>query len=194
MILEGVVTTRNSDGRVNLAPMGPRLEVDENGRPRFDRFLLRPFQSSTTFANLARDRQGVLHIVDDVLLMARAAIGVMAETPAMHPAAQIAGFVLDDCCRAFEFVIDEMDVSEERSAMEARVVHVEYVRDCFGFNRAKHAVIEAAILATRRHLIEREELKAAWERLVPLVEKTGGPAEHAAFRMLTAYVEAEDDQ
>lgn len=194
MILEGVVTTRNVDGGVNLAPMGPRLEVDGEGRPRFDRFLLRPFQSSTTFQNLARDRQGVLHVVDDVLLLAKAAIGALDVMPPMYPARRIEGFVLKDCCRAFEFVVEEADVSGERAAFAARVVHEERVRDGFGFNRAKHAVIEAAILATRRHLMERGELADAWERLVPLVEKTGGPAEREAFQRLTAFVALEGER
>ena len=70
-ILEGIVTTRNEDGAVNVAPMGPIIDPDE--APHITRLHLRPFQTSTTFANLARTRQGVFHVTDDVLLLARAA-------------------------------------------------------------------------------------------------------------------------
>jgi len=41
---------------------------------------LRPFQTSTTFHNLKRQRAGVFHVVDDVLLLARAAIGPIGAT------------------------------------------------------------------------------------------------------------------
>ena len=40
MILEGIVTTVGPDGRVNVAPMGPRLLGDPYAEPR--RFVLRP--------------------------------------------------------------------------------------------------------------------------------------------------------
>ena len=48
MILEGVVTTVSTAGRVNIAPMGPRLLDDPYAEPR--RFLLRPFRSAQTCA------------------------------------------------------------------------------------------------------------------------------------------------
>ena len=61
-ILEGIVTTRNEDGTINVAPMGP--VVDPAEAPRITNLLLRPFQTSTTYANLARTRQGVFHVTD----------------------------------------------------------------------------------------------------------------------------------
>ena len=70
MILEGIVTTLNPDGSLNVAPMGPRVE-----NRSFDRFVLRPYRSSTTYRNLKALGEGVLHVTDDVLLLARAAIG-----------------------------------------------------------------------------------------------------------------------
>jgi hypothetical protein len=68
MILEGIVTTLNGDRSVNVAPMGPI--VDET----MQTLLLRPFQTSTTYRNLKRTGCGVLHVTDDVLLLAQAAI------------------------------------------------------------------------------------------------------------------------
>ncbi len=62
------------------------------------------------------------------------------------------------------------------------------MRDFFGLNRAKHAVVEAAILATRKHMIPLASLKADFERLRPLIEKTGGPREREAFELLERFV------
>ncbi len=48
-------------------------------------------------------------------------------------------------------------------------------RDFFGLNRGKHAVVEAAILATRTSILPLEEIQADFRKLAILVEKTGGP-------------------
>ena len=39
------------------------------------RFVLRPFHTSTTYHNLKARGEGVLHVTDDVLLLAQTAIG-----------------------------------------------------------------------------------------------------------------------
>ena len=62
------------------------------------------------------------------------------------------------------------------------------IRDFFGFNRAKAAVVEAAILATRVHLLSPDAIRADLARLAVLVEKTGGQSERSAFAFLEAYV------
>ncbi len=74
----------------------------------------------------------------------------------------------------------------ERVSIEADVVHAGRTRDFFGFNRAKHAVVEAAILATRLHILPLAEVAAEFEKLRVIVGKTGGPDEHAAMDLLEA--------
>jgi hypothetical protein len=182
MILEGIVTTLDSTGAVHVAPVGPI--VDES----LSKLRLRPFNTSQTYANLKRTRFGVFHVVDDVLLLARSAVGLLPETPATVPAEKIRGAVLADCCRWYEFEVREVDDSQERAEMLAQVVHSGRRRDFFGFNRAKHAVLEAAILATRVHLISRADIQSEFNRLKPAVSKTGGPAELEAFALLEHYV------
>ncbi len=73
---------------------------------------------------------------------------------------------------------------QPRVDMQCRVVRTGIVRPFFGFNRAKHAVIEAAILATRTHVLPPDEIRDEIDRLTPLIDKTGGPAEHTAFEFL----------
>jgi hypothetical protein len=50
-------------------------------------------------------------------------------------------------------------------------------------------VIEAAILATRTHLIPVAQIHDEVTRLQPLVDKTGGPLEHEAFDLLKASID-----
>jgi len=187
MILEGLVTTVSAAGAINLAPMGPRI-LDDPADCNWRRFLLRPFQTAQTYRNLLAHPEGVLHVTDDVLLLARAVTGLGEQCPPHRPASQVRGWILEDCCRYYEFRILSCDSANERAELLAEVVGSGRVRDFFGFNRAKHAVVEAAILATRLHLLPREEIEAEYRKLAVIVDKTGGPKDRAAFALLAGMV------
>jgi hypothetical protein len=150
--------------------------------------LLRPFQTSTTYRNLKSRPQGVFHVLDDVLLIAQAALDRLDRIPQTFPAVRVPGQVLQECCRWYEFEIVHCDDSTERTALTANVVHVGRLRDFFGFNRAKHAVLEATILATRLKLIPESELRPQLAALAIPVETTAGPQEREAFDLVMTYV------
>src|SRR5580658_1902019 len=126
MILEGIVTTQDSAGTVNVAPMGPI--VDET----MATLRLRPFQTSQTFRNLKAVPSGVFHVADDVLLLAQAAIGRLPCAPPTFPAEKVPGVVLTQACRWYEFLVDTVDDSKERAEITVRVVHSGRLRDFFG--------------------------------------------------------------
>jgi len=184
MILEGVVTSVSPAGEVNIAPMGPHVDG-----PEFQRFLLRPFPTSRTYQNLKASSEGVLHVTDDVWLLARGALGPVEPLPVLTPADHIRGWVLADACRFWEFRVTAIDEREERMRIECEVVYTGRLRDFFGFNRAKHAVLEAAILATRMGFLPLDEIQAEYRKLGVIVGKTGGAAERQAFEFLQAHVE-----
>lgn len=185
MILEGIVTTLNAGDMLNVAPMGP--EVDP-GRD-MDRFVLRPYRASTTYANLKARGEGVLHVTDDVLLLAQAAIGAELDPfPEIRPARLVAGAILADACRHYEFRVVELDDRDDRTRIVVETVARGRHRDFFGFNRAKHAVLEAAILATRTAWLPLKDLLLEFRKLEVLVQKTGGPAEQAAFTLLQEFL------
>ena len=183
MILEAIVTTLDDAGEVHFAPMGPAVEGTD-----FARFFLRPYPTSHTYQNLRRHGEGVLHVTDDVLLLARAAIGRVEPPPDVVSAVRVRGFVLSGACRWYEFRVVSIDDARERVRIEAEVIHAGRGRDFFGFNRAKHAVVEAAILATRTAFLPAEHIAEEFRRLAILVEKTGGPDERAAFDLLRDHV------
>ena len=180
MILEGIVTTLGLDGALNVAPMGPRFDGDRS------RFVLRPFRSSMTFRNLKASGEGVLHVTDDVLLLARSAVGPV--NPATKPAEVVNGRILLSCASYYEFRVLSFDDIDERATIEVETVASGRLGELFGLNRAKHAVVEAAILATRVQFLPRPTIEAEFDRLAPLIEKTGGPAEREAFDLLRTYV------
>ncbi len=181
-ILEAIVTTANEDGTINIAPMGPL--VDES----LETLVLRPFRTSTTYKNLIRTSLGVLHITDDVLLFAKAAIGNVEPLPTFLPSEPL---VLASACRWLKFEILSVDDSAERSVLISHTTERGQMREFFGFNRAKHAVIEAAILATRVHLLAGEEILAELERLESTIRKTGAADELTAYALLQDFVHQE---
>jgi len=183
MIIEGIVTTLDPDQQVHIAPMGPIVDSE------MQHLALRPFRTAQTYRNLKAHPEGVFHITDDVLFLARAALGPVEPAPALQAAGSVRGFILSDACRYFEFRVRSIDDHEERSRMDAEVVHTGRLRDFLGFNRAKHAVLEAAILATRTDFLPLGEIETEFRKLRVIVDKTGGEQEKAAFAFLQEHLD-----
>lgn len=153
---------------------------------------LRPFNSSTTYQNLKRNRVGVFHVTDDVDLLARAAIGKLATTPKMldDPAD---GLVIANACRWYAFEVTSLDDSQQRVEIECSVTEHGRLRDFLGWNRAMHSVLEAAILATRVGFLPLDEIMFQLEPLKAIVDKTGSEKELACFQFLAEYIKASAD-
>lgn len=182
-IVEGMLTTQNADGTVNVAPMGPR--VDES----FTQFLLRPFPGSRTYENLLRTRQATFHVTDDVEMIAQAAVGDLHQPPEFLSESNDGYHILAGSCRWYQLEAADLDTTGERAALTCRVTQQGRLRDFFGLNRAKHAVLELAILATRVHLLSAEEIDQAIATMTPWVEKTGGDAEARAWEFLISTIQ-----
>ncbi|MGH7509853.1 MAG: DUF447 domain-containing protein [Gemmatimonadales bacterium] len=178
MIVETIVTTMDQDGAINFAPMG--VEWGD------DIIVLKPFLETSTFRNLSATRTAVVNLTDDAMLFAQGAIS-SPQLPSV-PAAVVKGVVLEEACSWRELQVLAIDATPPRSRIEARVVHRGLRREFIGFNRAKHAVLEAAILATRTHLLPAEQIQEEYARLQVLVDKTAGPREREAMELLTQYV------
>jgi hypothetical protein len=106
------------------------------------------------------------------------------------PAVVVNGAVLDDCCSWREVRVRRMDSTPPRARIDAGVVHRGVKREFIGFNRARHAVLEAAIHATRLHLLSRSFVESELARLQLLVDKTGGTAEHEAMALIADHVKS----
>ena len=185
MILEAIVTTLNADQSVNVSPMGPLVDAS------MKEFTLRPYETSMTCQNLQRTRQGVLHVTDDVELLARAAINQLDPLPEMVAATAVEGSILVAACRWYAFEVVSLDDRNERVTMQCQVVESGRQRDFFGFNRAKHAVLEAAILATRVQFLPAALIRSQLEQLAVIVGKTAGAQEQRAFDLLQDYVDSQ---
>ena len=178
MILEAIISTTMPDGSAHISPMGP---IISDG---FSRFELRPFEGSQTLANLRVRRAGVLHVTDDVMLFAQAISNCWVVPPELVRATAIDGWIIVDACRWYEFEVSFVEQSTSRCSLQCKTVVEGVGRDFFGFNRAKHAVLEAAIVVSRRDFLPAIEIDAQLERATTIVAKTGGQKELAALDLL----------
>jgi hypothetical protein len=148
--------------------------------------VLKPFLETATYRNVLATGAAVVNLVDDARVFARAAIS-NPDYPTI-PADVVRGVVLSDCCSWRELTVRSIDSTPPRSRIETSIVHRGVRREFIGFNRARNAVLEAAIYATRLHLLEREFIESEMARLQVIVDKTAGPDEREAMALLTDHI------
>lgn len=178
MIIEGIVTTLEPNGQANISPMGPLLDLEART------IELRPFGSSRTLQNLLARPSGVFHLTDDALLIVQAVTKRWVERPEMRPADTVAGWVLPQICSWHEFQCGYIDQSSNRAVITARIVQSGSGIPFRGLNRARHALLEAAIAISRLQFLPHDEIAAALQTAARLCDKTGGPRERLALEVL----------
>ena len=170
-IIETVVTTINPDDSVNCGAMG--VVWGEQ------RIVIKPFRGTRTLRNLRATGAAVVNVTDDILLFSQAALG--DPHPPTRPATRVAGAVLADACSWREVRVEAIDDGAQRAHVSTVVVGGGAGREFLGLNRARHAVLEASILASRVRLLGAEDIRAELRRLQVLVDKTRGPREREAM-------------
>src|SRR5829696_3893864 len=170
-IIETVVTTLNPDGSVNCGAMGVEWDAE--------RIVIKPYRGTRTLRNLRATEAAVVNLTDDILLFSQAALG--DPHPPTRPAAGVEGAVLDDACSWRELRVEAIDESAQRARVSTVVVGGGTGREFLGLNRARHAVLEASILASRARMLPAEEIRAELARLQVAVDKTAGPLESEAM-------------
>ena len=173
-IIETIVTTISAQGVAHIAPLGLIAEGQ--------RWIIAPFHPSTTLANLREAPFAVANLTDDVRIFAGCLTG-RREWP-LTPATVVSAPRLADCNAHLELAVDEVREDAQRPRFVCRVVHRASHRPFDGFNRAQAAVVEAAVLISRLHLLPRAAIEAELARLETIVRKTAGAAEEQAWGWL----------
>jgi hypothetical protein len=178
VILETIVTSLSADGIVNCAPMGVEWGTET--------IVLKPFIDTATYRNVSATGAAVVNLIDDVRVFAEAALA--NRTYPTETARVVRGAVLTGCCSWREVRATAIDSTPPRARIQTTVVHSQTRREFIGFNRARHAVLEATIYATRIHLLAPEFLESELARLQVIVDKTAGPEEFEAMAFVSAHV------
>jgi uncharacterized protein len=174
MIRETVVTTCGLDGRTHIAPLG-LIEADGD-------WIIAPFHPSTTLSNLRLVPHAVANYVDDVRIFAGCLTG-RRDWPTV-PAHVVRPQRLAAALAHAEMEVVAVQEDPLRPRFRCRIVHLVSHAPFRGFNRAQAAVVEAAILVSRLHMLPRDKIEREIAYLAIAVSKTAGPEEEEAWGWL----------
>ena len=174
MIRECIVTTRSGAGILQIAPLG----LIEEG----EHLVIAPFRPSLTLDNLRENPFAVASYTDDVLVFAGCLTG-RRDWPT-KPATKVPGAVLVQALAHAELEVVAVTEDDLRPRFRCAIVHEETHRPFHGFNRAQAAVVEAAILVSRLHMLPPEKIKREIAYLQIAIDKTAGARERQAWDWL----------
>ncbi|WP_334175332.1 DUF447 domain-containing protein [Pseudoxanthobacter sp.] len=178
-VLETVLVTVDAQGLPFIAPFG--LQAAGSG------WLMTPFRPSPALENLRAVPFATACAVDDVRIFAGCVTG-RREWPTV-PADTIAGARLAAATSHMELKLERFEDDALRPRLHFSLVHEAVHGVWRGYNRARAAVIEGALLVARLDLIERARVEREMAWLAKAVEKTGGAAEREAWNWLAGAVE-----
>jgi hypothetical protein len=174
MIRECVVTTIDATGHVHIAPLGLIQDRDE--------WIIAPFRPSATLHNLKVVPFATANYIDDVRIIAGCLTGrrvwPITDVPG-HPIPRLAAALAHG-----ELKVSRVEEDATRPRFHCAVSKVEMHAPFRGLNRAKAAVLEAAILVSRLAMLPREKVDREIAYLKSAIEKTAGPEEREAWDWL----------
>jgi hypothetical protein len=174
MIRECVVATIDATGHVHIAPLG--LIEDGEG------WIIAPFRPSATLHNLKVVPFATANYIDDVRIIAGCLTGrrdwPITDVPG-HPVPRLAAALAHA-----ELKVSRVEDNDVRPRFHCSVSNVATHAPFRGLNRAKAAVLEAAILVSRLPMLPREKVDSEIAYLKIAVEKTAGPEEREAWDWL----------
>ncbi len=180
MIRETIVITADRDGRPHIAPLGLIADGDD--------WIIAPFRPSTTLDNLQAVPFATANYTDDVRIFAGCLTGRRDWPTVASDVVPIPR--LADALAHAELTVTGVTEDPQRPRFRCRVVQLTSHAPFLGFNRAQSAVIEAAILVSRLHLLPRERIERELAYLETAIDKTAGLQEREAWKWLIDKVHA----
>jgi hypothetical protein len=184
MIKETIITTLNEDGSIHIAPMGVRHEDDY--------YVIAPFKPSTTLKNLERSGQAVINMIDDVRIFAGCLTGHY-DWPTINTSV-IDGKRLVAALSHIEIEVVHQEGDGLRPVFYCSEKYQETHAPFMGLNRAKAAVLEAAVLVSRLHMLPDEKINNEIEYLQIAIDKTASADELVAWDWLMDRIRAFREQ
>lgn len=173
-IRETILTTADAAGTVHIAPLGI---IEEDGG-----WVIAPFRPSRTLDNLRATGLAVANLTDDPLIFAGCLTGrrdwpLVPVEGSLVPRLEAA--LSHDVLR-----VERVAEDETRPRFFCRVASSASHAPFGGMNRARAAIVEAAILVSRLHMLPADKIEAEIAYLNIAIEKTAGDRERQAWYWL----------
>jgi len=171
VIVETIVSTYNSDGQANAAPMGVTINSPQQ-------VVLRIYTSSLTYKNLQSNKTGVVNVVHDPDLFYKTAFKEVNPSGTIpqdwfEKAKEIEAPKLRAADAYIEFTVAEIkQIDPERAEVMCDVNHIKAAK-IFprAYCRALFATIEAIVHATRVKAFMTPENRKKREQALKLLEQ-----------------------
>lgn len=178
LICETIVITTDPKGSLHMAPLGLIADAE--------RWITAPFRPSQTLENIYAQPRFVANLTDDARYFAGCLTGrdawPLAPTRPEYPPRLLGALA------HLELEVEEVREDPVRPRFVCRVQGQGTHASFSGHNRAFAAVVEAAVLVSRLHLLAPADIESEFSRLRIIVSKTAGPREVEAFEWLEAKV------
>ncbi len=178
-VRETIVTTKNIDESIKVSPLGIYLENSI--------LKIRPFKPSVSLENILRNKSGVINYIDDVRIFAscitKKDININFKKVNCIDCSRVDGAISHT-----EFVVEHVEDDNERPTIICKPVNEEIHKIYYGLNRAKSAVLELCILASRLGIIEDKKIQDEIKYLKIAIDKTAGKNEFEAWTWLNDYI------
>jgi hypothetical protein len=180
LIRETIVTTVDSAGRTQIAPLGL---IADGGH-----WIIAPFRPSLTLDNLEQVPFATASHTDDVRVFAGCLTGRRNWPLASSDKIKVPR--LANALSHWEMEVVDRVEDELRPRFRCRIVHTVNHGPFPGYTRAKFAVIEAAILSSRLHMLARDKVESEIAYLQIAISKTAGPEDLEAWSWLMEKIDS----
>jgi hypothetical protein len=178
LICETILITADEEGTPHIAPLGLIADAE--------RWIIAPFRPSKTLDNLYARPFFIANLTDDARFFAGCLTGRRAWPLALTRPAYPPRLV--GALSHWELEVEETREEPVRPQFVCRVQGQRFHAPFAGHSRAFAAVVEAAVLVSRLHLLSLKEIESEFSRLRVIVFKTAGPREAEAFGWLETWV------
>ena len=178
-IYETIASTENEDGSTRVAPLGARRQGEH--------VMLAPFAPSRTLDNIRRSGQAVVNLCQDVTIFAGCITG-RHDWPT-EASSKVRPQRLRDASAHLEVQVVSEQGTGQRASFACSIIHAESHAPFIGHNRARAAVVEAAVHVSRIGILPTAQIRQYLDDLQPQIDKTAGPQEEQAWQWLLQHLE-----
>ncbi len=176
MIHEVIITTRNMNDEVHIAPMGIKI-FNENSQ----KFVqISPFKPSQTLDNILETKIATINFIDDVKVFAGIVTGEKKDWALKSSEDKYVPH-LEHTNTHMNAEVSQVHDDSVRPEIICKIINNEVHLPFLGFNRAQFSVIELAVLSTRLGMIDDNKVKEELKYLKIGIDKTAGDNEKEAW-------------
>ena len=184
MIIETIISTINTKGDVNFAPFGIKK------RKNF--VFISPYIPSKTLENLKKSGTAVINYIDDAKYFVDCLTG--NKRFKKLESVKFKGFFLADSLYHEEVKVVSVKNHKIRPTFKCEIVGEFIHKKYSGHNRARSAILEACILASRLNMIREENIRDELNYLEIIIDKTAGKRERSSWFKIKKFIEKYFDE